>query len=64
MAQAQCKGGELAAEPLDLILSDDGMQHYRLARDLELVLIDAARGLGKHSKPNCRLRSWPRPNAC
>ncbi|RON74262.1 tetraacyldisaccharide 4'-kinase [Pseudomonas chlororaphis] len=36
----------LAAEPLDLILSDDGMQHYRMARDLELVLIDAARGLG------------------
>ena len=36
----------LAAETLDLILSDDGLQHYRLARDLELVLIDAARGLG------------------
>ncbi|GAB7532490.1 tetraacyldisaccharide 4'-kinase [Pseudomonas sp. 3A(2025)] len=36
----------LDTEPLDLILSDDGMQHYRLARDLELVLIDAARGLG------------------
>mgnify|MGYP000105791646 FL=1 len=36
----------LAQEPLDLILSDDGLQHYRLARDLELVLIDAARGLG------------------
>lgn len=36
----------LEAEPLDLILSDDGMQHYRLARNLELVLIDAARGLG------------------
>ncbi len=36
----------LAAEPLDLILSDDGLQHYRLARDLELVLIDATRGLG------------------
>ncbi|MBF8781282.1 tetraacyldisaccharide 4'-kinase [Pseudomonas fulva] len=36
----------LADEPLDLILSDDGLQHYRLARDLELVLIDAARGLG------------------
>ncbi|RMQ42545.1 Tetraacyldisaccharide 4'-kinase [Pseudomonas cichorii] len=36
----------LAAEPLDLILSDDGLQHYRLARDIELVLIDAARGLG------------------
>ncbi|MCQ9426532.1 tetraacyldisaccharide 4'-kinase [Pseudomonas sp. LJDD11] len=36
----------LDTEPLDLILSDDGLQHYRLARDLELVLIDAARGLG------------------
>jgi len=36
----------LKEEPLDLILSDDGLQHYRLARDLELVLIDATRGLG------------------
>jgi tetraacyldisaccharide 4'-kinase len=36
----------LAQEPLDLILSDDGLQHYRLDRDLELVLIDAVRGLG------------------
>lgn len=36
----------LAEETLDLILCDDGLQHYRLARDLELVLIDAARGLG------------------
>lgn len=36
----------LESETLDVILSDDGLQHYRLARDLELVLIDAARGLG------------------
>ncbi|WP_217476841.1 tetraacyldisaccharide 4'-kinase [Stutzerimonas stutzeri] len=36
----------LAQEPLDLILCDDGLQHYRLARDLELVLVDAVRGLG------------------
>ena len=36
----------LAEESLDLILSDDGLQHYRLNRDLELVLIDAVRGLG------------------
>ena len=36
----------LASEPLDIVLCDDGLQHYRLARDLELVLIDAARGLG------------------
>lgn len=36
----------LAQEQLDLILCDDGLQHYRLARDIELVLVDAARGLG------------------
>lgn len=36
----------LDSESVDLILCDDGLQHYRLARDLELVLIDAARGLG------------------
>ena len=47
----------LAVEPLDLILSDDGLQHYRLARDLELVLIDAARGLGnRHCLPAGPLR--------
>ncbi|MEQ7919116.1 tetraacyldisaccharide 4'-kinase [Xanthomonas sp. WHRI 1810A] len=44
--RAQAVRALLAAEPLDLILSDDGLQHYRLARNLELVLIDAARGLG------------------
>lgn len=47
----------LAEEPLDLLLSDDGLQHYRLARDLELVLIDAARGLGNgHCLPAGPLR--------
>lgn len=47
----------LAEEPLDLILCDDGLQHYRLARDLELVLIDAARGLGnRHCLPAGPLR--------
>jgi tetraacyldisaccharide 4'-kinase len=30
----------------DVILSDDGLQHYRLARDCELAVIDAGRGLG------------------
>ena len=44
--RAQAVRALLAEEKLDLILSDDGLQHYRLARDLELVLIDAARGLG------------------
>lgn len=30
----------------DLVLSDDGLQHYALARDVELVVVDGARGLG------------------
>lgn len=36
----------LEIEKIDIILSDDGLQHYQLVRDLELVVIDAARGLG------------------
>jgi len=30
----------------DLILADDGLQHYALGRDLEIAVVDAARGLG------------------
>ncbi|MCH8542765.1 MAG: tetraacyldisaccharide 4'-kinase [Alcanivorax sp.] len=30
----------------DLIISDDGLQHYALPRTAEIVVIDAARGLG------------------
>ena len=30
----------------DLVLSDDGLQHYRLHRDIELVVVDGQRGLG------------------
>lgn len=30
----------------DLILCDDGLQHYALGRDLEIAVIDGARGLG------------------
>ena len=30
----------------DLIISDDGLQHYKLGRDIELVVIDGERGLG------------------
>ena len=30
----------------NVILSDDGLQHYRLARKVEIAVIDAARGLG------------------
>lgn len=36
----------LAAHPqVDVIVSDDGLQHYRLARDIEIVLFDG-RGVG------------------
>lgn len=31
---------------VDIIISDDGLQHYALGRDLEIVLIDAKYGLG------------------
>ncbi|MGB8328026.1 MAG: tetraacyldisaccharide 4'-kinase, partial [Steroidobacteraceae bacterium] len=30
----------------DVIVSDDGLQHLRLARDFEVAVIDGARGLG------------------
>ena len=30
----------------NLIISDDGLQHHRLHRDLDIVVIDAARGFG------------------
>lgn len=42
-----------AAHPeVDVILSDDGLQHYRLARDIEIAVIDGTRGLGN---------GWPLP---
>ena len=31
---------------LDIIISDDGLQHYALARDIEVVLMDAERQIG------------------
>lgn len=36
----------LQEHTIDVVLCDDGLQHYALARDLELVVIDATRGLG------------------
>lgn len=37
----------LAAHPdCDVILSDDGLQHYRLGRDVEIAVVDQARGTG------------------
>ncbi len=37
----------LACHPgIDFVVSDDGLQHYRLHRDLELAVVDAEGGLG------------------
>ena len=36
----------LSEQALDVIISDDGLQHFAMARDLEFVLIDAQRQLG------------------
>ncbi len=36
----------LAAHPeVDVVISDDGLQHYRMGRDLEIAVVDAARRL-------------------
>lgn len=37
---------------VNLIVADDGLQHYRLKRDIELAVIDASTGLGN---------GWPLP---
>lgn len=31
---------------VDIVVSDDGLQHYAMKRDIELILIDAERGIG------------------
>ena len=37
---------------VDVLVSDDGLQHYRLARDFEIAVIDGLRGFGN---------GWPLP---
>ncbi|MDB2533970.1 tetraacyldisaccharide 4'-kinase [Porticoccaceae bacterium] len=36
----------LANNNVDLVLTDDGLQHYGLHRDIEIAVLDGARGLG------------------
>lgn len=43
----RCRAAELlVAEGCDVIIADDGLQHYRLGRNYEICVIDGARGLG------------------
>lgn len=42
VANAQC----LIEQGCNIIISDDGLQHYRLQRDLELVIVDGKRLFG------------------
>ena len=36
----------LARSPVEIIISDDGLQHYALARDMEIAVLDQQRGTG------------------
>jgi tetraacyldisaccharide 4'-kinase len=48
---------ELVRQGADVIVCDDALQHLRLARDYELAVIDASRGLGNgHLLPAGPLR--------
>lgn len=39
-------GARLLAEGVNVIIADDGLQHYRLHRDVEIAVIDGERRLG------------------
>lgn len=50
----------LRGQRCDVVICDDGLQHYALARDIELVVIDGGRGLGnRHCLPVGPLREPP-----
>lgn len=38
--------GQLLAAGVDVIVADDGLQHYRLERDLEIAVVDGVRRFG------------------
>jgi tetraacyldisaccharide 4'-kinase len=47
----------LAATDCDIVVADDGLQHYALARDIEIVMVDGARRIGNgHCLPAGPLR--------
>lgn len=54
------RGGKHLAQSCDVIICDDGLQHYRLQRDIEIVVMDERRQGNGHLLPMGPLRegSW------
>lgn len=58
-------GRRLVAEGVDIVIADDGLQHHRLGRDLEVAVVDGMRRFGNGlllpagplREPSGRLRS-------
>ncbi len=46
VARRRLAAAELLAPDVDLILADDGLQHYALQRDFEILVVDGERRLG------------------
>lgn len=50
----------LRQHPCDILISDDGLQHYALPRDIEIAVVDGVRGLGnERCLPEGPLREPP-----
>ncbi len=45
-ARSEAVRALLAGTPVDIIISDDGLQHYALGRDMEVAVLDSERGIG------------------
>lgn len=58
--RSQAAAHLLANSDCTIILSDDGLQHYALARDIELAVVDQSRGLGNGWRLPCGPLREPR----
>ncbi|MBT8064170.1 MAG: tetraacyldisaccharide 4'-kinase [Gammaproteobacteria bacterium] len=58
VSRRRCEAArKLREKGIEVILSDDGLQHYRLPRDLEICVVDGSRGFGNgHLLPAGPLR--------
>lgn len=56
VAEKREEAARLVVEKADLLLLDDGFQHMRVKRDLNLLLVDATRPGDLHAPPAGRLR--------